>query len=136
MHEPQSPQGGEKLRWVAQPLTKLPSARIRVLGLHCPGGIPSNGDYGCADGQKEEQFPLNALGTFRKLLEQIYRRTETTYRISIGRALKRLLACTPQVFNRLADVIAATIVTRQVAQVIIQSLGVHRLQGGSGTLVQ
>src|SRR5262249_21772296 len=89
-----------------------------------------------ADGQQEEQFPLNTLGTFRKLLEQICRRTETTYRISIGRALKRLLACTPQVFDRLAEVIAATIVTRQVAQVIIQSLGEHRLQGFSGTLVQ
>src|SRR5215471_6564513 len=135
MYERQSPQGGEKLRWVAQPLTKLPRARICGLRFR-RWRIPSNGDYGCADGQKEKHFPLNALGTFWQLLEQSYRRTETTYRISIGRALKRLLAGTPQVFDRLAEVIAATIVTRQVAQVIIQSLGVHQLQGCSGTLVQ
>jgi hypothetical protein len=69
-------------------------------------------------------------------LEQICRRTETTYRISIGTALKRLLACAPQVFDRLAEVVAATIVTRQVAQVIVQSLSEHRLQGFSGTLLQ
>jgi hypothetical protein len=69
-------------------------------------------------------------------LEQICRCPETTYRISIGRALKRLLPCTPKVFDRLADVIAATIVTHQFAQVIIQSLGEYRFQRLSGTLVQ
>src|SRR5216683_5442853 len=52
------------------------------------------------------------------------------------RALQRLLARPPQVFDRLADVIAEAVMTRQLAQVIVQLPGEHRLQRNSGALVQ
>src|ERR1700730_656563 len=60
-------------------------------------------------------------------MEQVYRRRETIDRISIRRALPRLLAGPPQILDRLADVIAASVMMRQFAQMIVQSLGVKRL---------
>ena len=38
---------------------------------------------------------MNTLGAVREPLEQIYRRIETTDRISMRRALQRLLPCAP-----------------------------------------
>src|SRR6202521_421872 len=52
------------------------------------------------------------------------------------RALQRLLPCAPEIFNRLADIIAASEMMRQLAQMIVQLLGEHRLQRLSGALVQ
>ena len=52
------------------------------------------------------------------------------------RALLRLLARTPQIFDRLVDVIAPAVMTRQSAQMIVQLLGEHRFQGLSGPFVQ
>jgi hypothetical protein len=52
------------------------------------------------------------------------------------RALQRLLPCAPEIFDRLADIIAAPEMMRQLAQMVVQLLGEHRLQGLSGALVQ
>src|SRR5258708_16329439 len=85
MHDPQSKQGGEELRGVAQSLTKLPSARVSSLDFR--RAIPFD-DHECrAKGQLKEQFSLNAFAAVRQPLKQIYRRTETTDRISIPGAL-------------------------------------------------
>jgi hypothetical protein len=79
---------------------------------------------------------LNTLGAVREPLEQIYRRNETTGRLSICRALHRLLARQPQIFDRLGNVIAAAVVMGQVAQMIVQLPGEHRLQGLTSVLVR
>src|ERR1700720_2393315 len=76
------------------------------------------------------------LRAVREPLEQIYRRSETTDRINMRRALQRLLPCAPEIFDRLADVIAAAVMMRQLTQMIVQLLGEHRLQCVSGALVQ
>ena len=52
------------------------------------------------------------------------------------RALHRLLAGAPEIFDRLADVIAVAVMMRQLAQMIVQLLGEHRFQCLSGALVQ
>src|SRR5713101_8059097 len=84
----------------------------------------------------EEQFLPNTFGAVRESLEQIYRRSETTDRISMRRALQRLVPCTPQILDRLADVIAAAVVMRQPGQMIVQLPGEHRFQRLSGAFVQ
>jgi len=52
------------------------------------------------------------------------------------RAPQRLLPCAPEIFDRLADVIAAPEMMRQLVQMIVQLLCEHRLQRLSGALVQ
>src|SRR6266851_7877329 len=92
VHVPQSKQGGEKLWRVARPLTKLSHASVSSL---CFGRTPAfNSEQSWADGQLEGHFSLNTLAIW-KPLNQIYRRTETANRISIRRALHRLLAAPP-----------------------------------------
>jgi hypothetical protein len=49
-------------------------------------------------------------------------------RISMRGALQRLLARLPQILNRLGDVIATTVMMRQLAQMIVHLLGEHRLE--------
>src|SRR5229473_1306858 len=82
---------------------------------------------GGANGQLEEQFSLKTLGAFLQPLEQTYRRCETTDRISIRRALHRLLARPPKIFDRLGDAIAASVMMRQIAQMIVEPGDVKRL---------
>src|SRR6266849_9660744 len=54
----------------------------------------------------------------------------------MGRASRRLLARPPKIFDRLGEVIAASVMMRQIAQMVVQLLGEHRLQRLTGALVQ
>src|SRR5260370_15927364 len=129
-----STQGGETLRRVAPALTELPHTSVSSLRFR--RGLAFSGDYGGANGQLEEQFLLNALGVIRQSLEKIYSRTQATDPFRIGGALRRLLARPPQVFDRLGEVIAASVMMRQIAQTIVESIGVKRLYRHRRALVQ
>jgi hypothetical protein len=63
--------------------------RASVSSIHFRRGKPFD-DHLCPEGELEEHFPLNAFGTVREPLEQIYRSSETTDRISMRIALERL----------------------------------------------
>ena len=125
MHAAQANQGEKKLLWVAHLVTKLSCAS--ECALHLGRGKTSGGDERCAEAYLEGHFSLNALRAVREPLEQIQSRTKTIDRIRMGRALQRLLARPPQVLDRLGEVIAATVVMRQLVQMVPQLLGEHRL---------
>ena len=69
-------------------------------------------------------------------MEQIDRDGNTSDGVVMCGALHRLLARASKKFDRLVDVIAVAIVMRQLAQVIVQLIGEHRLQRLSGALMQ
>jgi hypothetical protein len=85
--------------------------RASVSALHLRRGTALNGAERWANSELEQQFSLNAFGTVREPLKQIYRRSETTDRIGMRGALQRLLTRPPQKFNRFGYVIAAAVMT-------------------------
>ncbi len=131
---PLAPQGGEKLRGVTHQLTKLP--RASESSTHFGRGPAFNDPQGLATGQLDEQFSPNTFGTLWQPLEQIYRRSETTDRISIRRALQSLLAGPPQILDRLGDVIAVAVVMGEFRQMVVERTCVERFDCVTDPLVQ
>src|ERR1700730_16662370 len=66
----------------------------------------------CAEAEPQRQFPLNALGRGRQGLQQLQRRGEELDCLRMAGTLDCLLAGTPKVFDRLGDVVAASVMVR------------------------
>ena len=116
------------------PLTQLVRTNVHGFCFWCRPAF-ANHQYWTECGQ-DGKFALVSFRTFRQALQQFQRGAQILGRFLIGRALGRLPPRTLQILDGLADIVAAAVMMRQFAQMIVQTPGKRRLYCLSGPLVQ
>src|ERR1700730_17817690 len=84
----------------------------------------------------QRELHPQAIRSFGKCADKRDGGLQVGRRFGVCRSLDRLLRRQPQVFDRLRNVIAAAVMTRQLAQMVVQLLGEHRLERLAGAFVQ
>src|SRR6266851_3125473 len=125
VHEVESIQSEKVFSRIAAALTNF--QRTSECAFDFRSGPPFKQNACLAEAHLERQLALNPLSIVRQFLEQGYRRDKIAGRICGSTALQRLLARTPEIFDSLGEVVAAAVMTRQLADMIVQLIRKHRL---------